>query len=84
MALLPPRHCREALSCAVYPSLTNTSTDITITFSQIKKLRLKGMNEFSQGTQLLREKAKNQYQVFYIKAMMKERKAEQKEKEGRK
>ena len=67
-----------------YPSLTNTSTDITITFSQIKKLRLKGMNEFSQGTQLLREKSKNQYQVFCIKAMMKERKAEQKEKEGRK
>ena len=42
------------------------------------------MNEFSQGTQLLREKSKNQYQVFCIKAMMKERKAEQKEKEGRK
>ena len=38
------------------------------------------MNGFSQGYSV-REKSKNQYQLFYIKAMMKERKAEQKEKE---
>lgn len=37
--------------------------------------------DFLKRTQLVREKPKNQHRLFYIEAMMKERKAGQKQKE---